>query len=97
MGVGATFSRKKRYEGIRFNVIKGWVGVQFPEKALRNGWMVPYGYRAYSLTHADCSLGRRLGPGAHNNNDNKLKPFANSNRDTSGSGIAIDDFHSLGM
>ena len=27
--------RKKRYEGVRFNVIsvtRGWVGVQFPEK-----------------------------------------------------------------
>ena len=30
---------KKRYEGVRFNVIsvtRGWVGVQFPEKAVRN-------------------------------------------------------------
>ena len=36
MGVeGVSIFRKKRYEGIRFNVIsvtKGWVGVQFPEK-----------------------------------------------------------------
>ena len=34
MGVGHIF-RKKRYEGVRFNVIsvtRGWVGVQFPEK-----------------------------------------------------------------
>ena len=34
MGVGGvTFSGKKRYEGVRFNVIsitRGWVGVQFP-------------------------------------------------------------------
>ena len=29
------FSGKKRYEGVRFNVIsvtRGWVGVQFPDK-----------------------------------------------------------------
>ena len=36
----STFSGKKRYEGVMFNVIsvtRGWVGVQFPEKnALRN-------------------------------------------------------------
>ena len=36
MGVGGVkFSGKKRYEGVRFNVIgftRGWVGVQFPEK-----------------------------------------------------------------
>ena len=37
MGVGecVKFSGKKRYEGVRFNVIsvtRGWVGVQFPEK-----------------------------------------------------------------
>ena len=36
MGVGGvTFSGKKRYEGVRFNVIsarRGWVGVQFPGK-----------------------------------------------------------------
>ena len=34
-GGGVKFSRKKRYEGVRFNVIsvtRGWVGVQFPEK-----------------------------------------------------------------
>ena len=33
MGVGGVM--KKRYEGVRFNVIsvtRGWVGVQFPEK-----------------------------------------------------------------
>ena len=39
-GGGVKFSRKKHYEGVRFNVIcvtRGWVGVQFPEKkALRN-------------------------------------------------------------
>ena len=38
-GDGVKFSRKKCYEGVRFNVIRvtrGWVGVQFPEKALRN-------------------------------------------------------------
>ena len=32
---GVRFSGKKRYEGVRFNVIsvtRGWVGVQFPEK-----------------------------------------------------------------
>ena len=34
---GVIFSSKKRYEGVRFNVIsvtrlRGWVGVQFPEK-----------------------------------------------------------------
>ena len=31
------FSGKKRYEGVRFNVIsvtRGWVGVQFPEKSV---------------------------------------------------------------
>ena len=35
MGVGGKIFRKKRYEGIMFNVIsisRGWVGVQFPEK-----------------------------------------------------------------
>ena len=36
MGVGGLrFSGKKRYEGVRFNVIsvtRGWVGVQFPEE-----------------------------------------------------------------
>ena len=36
MGVGGVrFSRKKRYEGVMFNVnsvTRGWVGVQFPEK-----------------------------------------------------------------
>ena len=36
MGVrGVKFSGKKRYEGVRFNVIsitRGWVGVQFPGK-----------------------------------------------------------------
>ena len=35
VGGGVKFSRKKRYEGVRFNVIsvtRGWVGVQFPEK-----------------------------------------------------------------
>ena len=34
-GGGVKFSRKKRYEGVGFNVISvtmGWVGVQFPEK-----------------------------------------------------------------
>ena len=34
------FSGGKRYEGVKFNVISvkrgGWLGVQFPEKALRN-------------------------------------------------------------
>ena len=36
MGVGGVrFYGKKRYEGVRFNVIcvtRGWVGVQFPHK-----------------------------------------------------------------
>ena len=34
-GGGVTFSGKKRYEGVRFNVIsvmRGWVWVQFPGK-----------------------------------------------------------------
>ena len=34
-GGGISFSGKKRYEGVMFNVIsvtRGWVGVQFPEK-----------------------------------------------------------------
>ena len=34
-GGGVKFSGKKRYEGVRFNVIsvtRGWVGVQFPGK-----------------------------------------------------------------
>ena len=34
-GGGVRFSGKKRYEGVRFNVIcvtRGWVGVQFPAK-----------------------------------------------------------------
>ena len=34
-GGGVTFSGKKRYEDVRFNVIsitRGWVGVQFPGK-----------------------------------------------------------------
>ena len=33
-GGGITFSGKRRYEGVRFNVIsvtRGWVVVQFPE------------------------------------------------------------------
>ena len=36
MGVGGVkFSGKKRYKGVRFNVIsvtRGWVGVQLPDK-----------------------------------------------------------------
>ena len=35
VGWGVRFSRKKRYEGVRCNVIsitRGWVGIQFPEK-----------------------------------------------------------------
>ena len=39
-GGGVNFSRKKRYEGVRFNVIsvtREWVGVQFlGKKALSN-------------------------------------------------------------
>ena len=34
-GGGVTFSGKKRYEGVMFNVIsvtRGWLGVQFPGK-----------------------------------------------------------------
>ena len=34
-GGGVKFSGKKRYEGVRFNVIsvtRGWVGVKFPGK-----------------------------------------------------------------
>ena len=34
-GGGSNFPRKKRYEGVTFNVISvtsGWVGFQFPEK-----------------------------------------------------------------
>ena len=34
-GGGVSFPGKKRYEGVRFNVISvtmGWVGVKFPEK-----------------------------------------------------------------
>ena len=34
-GGGVRFYGKKRYEGVRFNVIcvtRGWVGVQFPQK-----------------------------------------------------------------
>ena len=37
-GWGVTFSGKKRYEGVRFNVIsgtRGWEGVQFPEEKKR--------------------------------------------------------------
>ena len=37
VGGGLRFSGKKRYEGVRFNVIsvtRGWVGVQFPEKSV---------------------------------------------------------------
>ena len=37
VGGGGTFSRKKHYEGVRFNVISitwGWVGVQFPGKSV---------------------------------------------------------------
>ena len=36
-GGGVKFSGKKRYEGVRFNVIcvtRGWVAVQFLEKSL---------------------------------------------------------------
>ena len=35
VGGGGKIFRKKRYEGVMFNVIsvtRGWVGVQFPEK-----------------------------------------------------------------
>ncbi len=35
---GVTFSGKKRYEGVRYNVIsvtRGWDGVQFPEEEKR--------------------------------------------------------------
>ena len=35
VGGGVKFSGKKRYEGVRFNVIsvtRGWVGVQIPGK-----------------------------------------------------------------
>ena len=42
MGVGwggGQIFRKKRYKGVRFNVIsittRGWVGVQFPEKNVK--------------------------------------------------------------
>ena len=39
-GGGCQLSRKKHYDGVRFNVIsvtRGWVGVKFPgKKALRN-------------------------------------------------------------
>ena len=34
-GEGVKFPRKKRYKGVRFNVVsvmRRWVGVQFPEK-----------------------------------------------------------------
>ena len=34
-GEGVNFPGKKRYEGVRFNVIsvtRGWVGVQFPRQ-----------------------------------------------------------------
>ena len=34
-GGGVRFDGKKRYEGVKFNVIcvtRGWVGVQFPHK-----------------------------------------------------------------
>ena len=44
-GGGGHIFKKKRYEGVMFNVIsvtRGWVGVQFSEKiALRNTWMAP--------------------------------------------------------
>ena len=36
-GGGVSFSGKKSYKGVRFNVIsvtRGWVGVQFPEKGV---------------------------------------------------------------
>ena len=36
-GGGVNFSGKKRYAGVRFNVIsvtRGWAGVQFPEKSV---------------------------------------------------------------
>ena len=43
MGVGGggvkKISRKKRYEGVRFNIIsvmRGWVGVQFPKNSVTN-------------------------------------------------------------
>ena len=58
IGVGGVrFSGKKRYEGVRFNVIsvtRGWVGVQFPEKkryvtlesgpipVWKNAWMITF-------------------------------------------------------
>ena len=38
------FAGKKRYKGVRFNVIgvtKGWVGISFPEKALLNTFNGP--------------------------------------------------------
>ena len=43
-GGGCQLSRKKRYEDVRFNVIsvtRGWVGVNFQEKSVRNILMAP--------------------------------------------------------
>ena len=37
-GVGVNFSRKNRYEGVRFNVnsvMTGWVGSNFQKKSVR--------------------------------------------------------------
>ena len=32
---GVSFPRKKRYEGVRVKVTRGWVGVKFPGKSVR--------------------------------------------------------------
>ena len=56
-GGGVRLYGKKRYEGVRFNVIsvtRGWVGVQFPEKkALRNSWMAPFVHTAIRRVTVD--------------------------------------------
>ena len=44
VGGGVSFHGKKRYEDVRFNVIsvtRGWVGVKFPGKSVRNILMAP--------------------------------------------------------
>ena len=57
-GGGVTFSGKKRYEGVRYNVIsatRGWVGVQFCGKKhyVTLEWPLYYA-NTQTLSHTPC-------------------------------------------
>ena len=45
---GVRFPKKMRYEGVPFNVTRGWVGSNSQEKTLRNTWMAPI-YKKHGL------------------------------------------------